>query len=145
MKLLIQRVLSAGVSVYGEPVATIEKGMLVLVGLEKHDTIAQCARAAEKLTKYRLFSDKNGHMNLSVRDIEGEILLVSQFTLAADTKKGLRPSFSSAMPPAEAQALFNQFVEQVKAIGLSVKTGQFGADMQVRLVNDGPVTFLLEI
>ncbi len=145
MKLLIQRVLSAGVSVSGEPIANIEKGMLVLVGVEKHDTIAHCARAAEKLTKYRLFSDKNGHTNLSVRDIEGEILLVSQFTLAADTKKGLRPSFSSAMPPDEALALFNQFVEQVTASGLSVETGRFGADMQVSLVNDGPVTFLLEI
>ena len=145
MKLLIQRVLSAGVSVSGEVIADIKTGMLVLVGVERHDTVAHCARAAEKLTKYRLFSDDNGHMNLSARDISGEILLVSQFTLAAETKKGLRPSFSSAMPPGEALELFNQFVELVKESGLSVKSGQFGADMQVSLVNDGPVTFLLEI
>ena len=143
MQLLLQRVQSASVDVGGEQVAAMSQGLLVFVGLEKKDTRQLCERASERLLAYRVFADSEGRMNRSVLDIGGSLLLVSQFTLAADTRKGLRPSFSSAMPPAEASAMFDYFVGCVRVSGLDVQTGLFGADMQVALVNDGPVTFNL--
>jgi D-tyrosyl-tRNA(Tyr) deacylase len=143
MQLLLQRVKSASVDVGGERVAAIEQGLLVFVGLEKDDNKSLCERAAERLLAYRVFADDEGRMNRSVVDVGGSLLLVSQFTLAADTRKGLRPSFSSAMPPDEAAIMFDCFVDSVRDSGLHVQTGYFGADMQVALVNDGPVTFNL--
>lgn len=143
MQLLLQRVKSASVNVDGEQIASMSQGLLVFVGLEKNDTTLLCERAAERLLAYRVFSDDDGRMNCSVQDVKGGVLLVSQFTLAADTRKGLRPSFSSAMPPADAREMFDYFVQRVKRSGLDVQTGRFGADMQVTLVNDGPVTFAL--
>lgn len=143
MQLLLQRVKTAAVDVDGEQVAAISQGLLVFVGLEKEDTKLLCERAAERLLAYRLFADDEGRMNRSVLDIGGSLLLVSQFTLAADTRKGLRPSFSSAMPPKDANNMFDYFVGCVQSSGLDVQTGRFGADMQVALVNDGPVTFNL--
>lgn len=126
-------------------VAEIGAGILVLLGLDRGDDESMAARMVEKILNYRLFSDKQGKMNCSVRDINGGVLLVSQFTLAADTQKGLRPSFSCAMAPAEAEPLFARVVQLCRAAHTEVGTGIFAADMQVALVNDGPVTFLLEI
>ncbi len=143
MQLLLQRVNTAAVDVAGERVASIPQGLLVFAGLEKHDTEQLCQRAAERLLAYRVFADDEGRMNRSVHDISGSLLLVSQFTLAADTRKGLRPSFSSAMAPAEAAVMFDYWVGCVQRSGLDVQIGRFGADMQVHLVNDGPVTFRL--
>ena len=145
MQLLLQRVKSASVDVGGDRIAAIEHGLLVFVGLEKDDTIQLCERAVDRVLAYRVFSDDNGRMNRSVIDVCGSLLLVSQFTLAADTRKGLRPSFSSAMPPADAKVMFDYFTGCAQASVLDVQTGRFGADMQVSLVNDGPVTFLLEV
>ncbi len=144
MKLLIQRTSQASVTVSGELVGAIDHGQLVLVGIEKADTETDLQRLADKLLKYRMFSDEEGKMNLNVKQVEGGILLVSQFTLAAETKKGLRPGFSTAAVPAEAERLFNLFVEMVRKQHDKVATGQFGADMQVSLINDGPVTFMLD-
>jgi D-tyrosyl-tRNA(Tyr) deacylase len=145
MKALLQRVKGASVSVDGATVAEIGAGILVFLGLDRGDTAAMASRMVEKILNYRLFSDPQGKMNCSVRDISGGVLLVSQFTLAADTHKGLRPSFSSAMAPAEAEPLFTHTVELCRAVHSEVGAGIFAADMQVSLVNDGPVTFLLEI
>jgi len=144
VKLLIQRTSQASVTVSGELVGAIDHGQLVLVGIEKADTETDLQRLADKLLKYRMFSDEEGKMNLNVKQVEGGILLVSQFTLAAETKKGLRPGFSTAAVPAEAERLFNLFVEMVRKQHDKVATGQFGADMQVSLINDGPVTFMLD-
>ncbi len=144
MKLLIQRAKQAQVTVAGEVIGSIEHGQMVLVGIEKADTEADLQRLADKLLKYRMFSDEDGKMNLNVKQAEGGVLLVSQFTLAAETKKGLRPGFSTAAVPAEAERLFNIFVEMVRKQHDKVATGQFGADMQVSLINDGPVTFMLD-
>lgn len=141
---LIQRVKKASVEVDEQIVGEIKQGLLVLVGVEKGDSEADADRLCERLFNYRVFSDAEDKMNLSLSDIDGEILLVSQFTLAADTKKGARPSFSSAAPPAEGERLFNLLVEKARAKTAKVATGQFGADMQVSLVNDGPVTFWLQ-
>ena len=140
---LIQRVSSASVTVDGDIVGEIGPGLLLLLGVEKEDTEANADRLLEKVLAYRVFSDENGHMNLSLKDVGGGLLVVSQFTLAASTKKGLRPSFSSAAPPAEAEALYEHFVDRVRASHDPVATGRFGADMKVALLNDGPVTFLL--
>lgn len=145
MRVLIQRVSSAKVEVAGRCVGSIDKGILALVALQPNDGAAQLERMAEKLLNYRMFADSAGRMNLSVRDIAGGVLLVSQFTLAADTASGLRPGFSTAAAPELAQQLFGDFVALVQDKHSQVATGQFGADMQVSLVNDGPVTFLLEI
>lgn len=145
MKLLIQRVTGARVEVEGEVVGSIDQGLLALVGIEPQDDQASLARALHKLLNYRVFSDEAGKMNRSLTDVQGGLLLVSQFTLAADTKSGMRPSFSSAAPPAQGAALFDALVEMAKAQHPQVDTGRFGADMQVHLVNDGPVTFLLEV
>ncbi len=144
MKALIQRVRAARVDVAGDVVGSIDQGLLALVGVEPQDTPASVEKILHKLLNYRVFSDAAGKMNLSLSDIGGGLLLVSQFTLAADTKSGLRPSFSSAAPPALGAELFDLLVTQARANHPQVATGQFGADMQVHLVNDGPVTFLLE-
>lgn len=145
MKALLQRVRSARVEVAGEVVGQIEQGLLVLVGVEPTDTPETAAKLLHKLLNYRVFSDDNGKMNCSLKDIQGGLLLVSQFTLVADTKSGMRPSFSKAAPPALGAERFAQLVELAQAAHPDVATGQFGADMQVHLVNDGPVTFMLEV
>ncbi|QLC73460.1 D-tyrosyl-tRNA(Tyr) deacylase [Pseudomonas sp. LPB0260] len=145
MKALIQRVRGARVEVAGEVVGAIDQGLLALVGVEPQDNPESVAKLLHKLLNYRVFSDAEGKMNLSLGDVGGGLLLVSQFTLAADTRSGLRPSFSSAAPPAQGAALFELLVEQARARHPQVATGRFGAEMQVHLVNDGPVTFLLEV
>ena len=144
MLVLIQRVTEAAVHVEGEVVGQIGAGLLALVGMEPGDTEAQLQRMAERLLGYRVFADETGRMNRSLRDTGGGLLLVSQFTLAADTRSGTRPGFSTAAPPEEAERGFNRFVaicREKHAAG--VETGRFGAHMVVSLVNDGPVTFLL--
>ena len=144
MKALLQHVSHAGVEVHGETVGAIERGLLVLLGLEKGDDLAAGERLLDKLLAYRVFPDEQGRMNRSVADIQGGVLLVPQFTLAADTRKGLRPSFSAALPPAEAEHLYHQLLQALRERHGNVAAGRFGADMQVYLVNDGPVTFMLE-
>lgn len=144
MKGLLQRVSGARVEIAGEIVGSIDQGLLVLVAVEPGDTEASAAKLLHKLLNYRVFSDADGKMNLSLADIGGGLLLVSQFTLAADTQSGLRPSFSTAAPPALAEVLFNHLLEEAKRLLPSVESGRFGADMQVHLINDGPVTFLLQ-
>lgn len=142
---LLQRVTQASVTVDNAVVGQIGKGLLVLVGVQKHDTEQSAARLLERLLGYRVFPDEQGKMNLALNDINGGLLLVPQFTLAADTKKGMRPSFSSAAPPLQGEQLFSLLVELAKHQYQDVATGVFGADMQVALVNDGPVTFILEV
>ena len=144
MRGLIQRVRHACVVVDGEVVGEIERGLLLLLGVQKADTPQQIDKLLNKVIAYRVFPDTVGHMNLSLADVQGGLLIVSQFTLAADTQKGLRPSFSAAMPPVDAEILFDDFVARARTLCPVVATGIFGADMQVRLENDGPVTFLLE-
>lgn len=144
MKALIQRVSSASVTVGQQVVGAINIGLVVLLGVEKHDTELHLKKLAEKVLKYRVFSDENGKMNLNVQQAGGALLVVSQFTLAADTNSGLRPSFSTAAHPDHALKLYQDFVTYCRSLGIEVATGQFGADMQVALVNNGPVTFLLE-
>lgn len=141
---LIQRVAGAAVRVDDAEIASIGKGILALVAVERGDTDAEAERLAERVAAYRIFSDAQGKMNLSLKDVGGELLAVSQFTLAADTNSGLRPSFSSAAAPDEGRRLFERFVEHA-AQHAPVKTGRFGADMKVSLVNDGPVTFWLQV
>lgn len=142
---LLQRVSQASVEVNGTVIGAIENGLLVLVGIQKHDQLSHAERLLQKLLDYRVFADEAGKMNLSLRDIRGGLLLVPQFTLAADTNKGLRPSFSSAAPPDEGKRLFETMVALAKEAHPKVATGQFGADMKVALINDGPVTFWLEV
>ena len=144
MKGLLQRVTGARVEVAGEVVGAIDQGLLVLVAVEPGDTQANAAKLLNKLLNYRVFSDADGKMNRSLADIGGGLLLVSQFTLAADTQNGLRPSFSMAAPPALAQALFDHLLTEARRLHPRVESGRFGADMQVHLVNDGPVTFMLQ-
>ncbi len=141
---LLQRVASARVEVDQCVVGSVQRGILVLVGVQKGDDEARARRLAERLLGYRVFPDVTGRMNLSVTDIGGGVLLVPQFTLAADTKKGTRASFTGAAPPQEGERLFEYLVRQVTATHDMVATGEFGADMQVHLVNDGPVTFWLQ-
>lgn len=145
MRALLQRVSSASVRIDGESTGAIGRGLLVLLGLDREDDEAAAQRMLDKLLAYRVFADDQGRMNCSVADVGGGVLLVSQFTLSADTRKGLRPSFSSAMPPVDAQVLYDYTLEQLRQRHSKVAAGVFGADMQVELVNDGPVTFLLEI
>ena len=145
MKALLQRVLNARVEVAGEVVGSIDQGLLVLVGVEPQDTQTSADKLLHKLLNYRVFSDAAGKMNLSLKEVGGGLLLVSQFTLAADTRSGLRPGFSTAAPPAQGEALFDYLLQQGHAQHPQVASGRFGADMQVHLVNDGPVTFLLEV
>lgn len=144
MKALIQRVRRASVTVDQRVVGAIDHGLLALVGVEKGDDEAAAQRLLHKLLHYRVFSDEVGRMNLDLQQVEGGLLLVSQFTLAADTHKGLRPSFSSAAPPAQGERLFDYLLERARAAWPRVASGEFAANMQVELVNDGPVTFLLE-
>jgi D-tyrosyl-tRNA(Tyr) deacylase len=144
MKALIQRVSLARVEVAGEVVGAIDQGLLALVGVEREDDHARADKLLHKLLNYRVFSDEQGKMNRSLKDIDGGLLLVSQFTLAADTRSGLRPSFSSAAPPAHGEALYDYLLALAHQQHPQVACGRFGADMQVHLVNDGPVTFLLE-
>ncbi|BCB60315.1 MULTISPECIES: D-aminoacyl-tRNA deacylase [Halomonadaceae] len=144
MKALIQRVKHASVTVDGSTIGAIDHGLLALIGVEKGDSEAEADKLLHKLLHYRVFSDDAGKMNHNLQQAQGGLLLVSQFTLAADTHKGLRPSFSSAAPPEEGQRLFHYLVDRARAAWPQVATGQFGADMQVALTNDGPVTFLLE-
>ncbi|HNP02946.1 MAG TPA: D-aminoacyl-tRNA deacylase [Agitococcus sp.] len=144
MKGLIQRVSHAQVVVEGEVVGAIEQGLLLLLGVEQADTEQQADKLLHKVLNYRIFADEQGKMNLSVKDIGGGLLVVSQFTLAAETKKGLRPSFSSAANPALAEQLYQYFVTQAQQQHNIVATGIFAADMKVSLCNDGPVTFMLE-
>jgi len=142
---LLQRVTEAEVVVDQEIVGKISQGVLVFIGVEKNDMEEYVARLVDKVLSYRIFADAEDKMNLSVRDIKGEVLLVPQFTLAADTQKGCRPSFSSAAIPEEGERLFNQFVKQARTKYKNIATGKFGADMKVSLLNDGPVTFLLQV
>jgi D-tyrosyl-tRNA(Tyr) deacylase len=141
---LLQRVTEARVVVGGESVGAIGRGLLVLVGVQRGDDEQRAARLLERLLGYRVFPDEAGRMSLSLRDIRGGLLLVPQFTLAADTRKGTRASFTPAAPPEEGRRLFEHLVRQARASHPQVATGRFGADMQVSLVNDGPVTFWLE-
>jgi D-tyrosyl-tRNA(Tyr) deacylase len=141
---LIQRVKKAQVDVSGKTVGKINQGILALIGVEKTDSPENADKLLKKITNYRIFSDNNNKMNNSLRDIEGDLLLVSQFTLVADTQKGLRPSFSSAGSPELSNDLFEYIVNKAKETGLKIQTGIFAADMQVSLVNDGPVTFSLK-
>jgi len=144
MKGLLQRVRGARVEVAGEVVGAIDQGLLVLVAVEPDDTRGSADKLLHKLLNYRVFSDPEGKMNLSLADVDGGLLLVSQFTLAADTKSGLRPSFSTAAPPALGEELFDYLLAKAQQLHGKVASGRFGADMQVHLVNDGPVTFLLQ-
>ena len=145
MKGLFQRVTSARVEVAGEIVGAIDQGLLVLVAVEPGDSQASADKLLHKLLNYRVFSDEQGKMNRSLADIDGGLLLVSQFTLAADTQSGLRPSFSTAAAPALAAELFAYLLDRASSVHGKVASGRFGADMQVHLVNDGPVTFLLQV
>lgn len=142
---LIQRVSEAKVVVKNINIGEIKQGVLAFIGVEKNDSEAEVARLLDKMLSYRIFADADDKMNLSVQDIEGGLLLVPQFTLAADTQKGCRPSFSSAAPPEIGETLFNKLVQQAKNKYKHIATGQFGADMKVSLLNDGPVTFWLQV
>ena len=141
---LLQRVTSASVTVSGERIAEIDHGLLALIGVEKHDDAARAARLADRILGYRIFADDEGKMNLSVADVEGGVLLVPQFTLAADTSKGMRPSFSSAADAETGRAMFDAVVDIMQRNTGRAQQGRFGADMSVQLVNDGPVTFWLQ-
>tara|TARA_B110000977_G_scaffold48495_1_gene65906 strand:- start:2588 stop:3025 length:438 start_codon:yes stop_codon:yes gene_type:complete len=145
LRALIQRVSEASVTVDGKATGAIGQGLLVLLGVQKGDSVALADKLMDKLLAYRVFNDENDKMNLSVNDLNAGILLVSQFTLAADTKKGLRPGFSTAAPSAEAELLYDYIKEALVARCKTFGAGIFGADMKVALVNDGPVTFLLEV
>lgn len=142
---LLQRVTQASVSVDSKKIATIEQGLLVFIGVERHDEEQHADKLLQRILSYRLFGDQNDKMNLSLNDIDGELLLVPQFTLAANTQKGLRPSFTPAATPEQGKLLFDHLVAQANKSELTIQTGQFGADMQVSLTNDGPVTFWLQV
>ena len=144
MKALLQRVTNASVSVAGEVVGSIGRGLVAFIGVASGDTEKDARYLAQKIVNLRIFSDQEERFNLSALDIGGELLLVSQFTLLADTRKGRRPSFTDAAPPAEAEELFQQFVDEVRASGLKVETGRFQQYMQVEIHNDGPVTIMLD-
>lgn len=144
MKVVIQRVKGASVEIENKLYSRINQGLLVLLGIEKGDTEKQAEYLANKIADLRIFNDENKKMNLSLLDIKGEILVVSQFTLAGDCSKGKRPSFDRAARQEEAIPLYEKFVELLKEKSINVQTGEFGADMQVSLTNDGPVTFVIE-
>jgi len=143
MKVVLQRVLSGKVVVSGETVGEIRQGIVVLVGFEKGDINSYIDKMVDKIVNLRIFEDAAGKMNLSVKDINGSLLIVPNFTLAADCRKGRRPSFQSSEDPERAEEMFKRFVEKCKELGVEVQTGIFGADMKVHIVNDGPVTFIL--
>lgn len=144
MKLVIQRVKKASVEIEGELFSSIEQGLMVLIGLTHHDTKDTATQLAKKLFALRIFADGFKPINSNIADVDGEILLVSQFTLYANMNKGNRPSFADAMAPEQAEELFDFFVQEVKNLHPKVQTGQFGADMQVSLINDGPTTIVME-
>ena len=145
MKLVIQRVTCSNLYIDGSLISQIKQGLVVLVGISKSDSENVIDKLVKKLLNLRVFEDENSKMNYSILDIEGEILLVSQFTLYADTKKGNRPSFINAADPKNAEPLYNKFLEKLHIVlGDNIKTGRFGANMQIELVNDGPVTIIVE-
>lgn len=144
MKAVLQRVRSASVSVDGNEISRIGRGLTILLGVEKDDTPADAAFLAEKTANLRIFEDQDGKMNLSVADVGGEALVVSQFTLLADCRKGRRPGFDRAAPPEAAESLYNEFVQMLRACDVPVSTGQFQARMLVRIENEGPVTVILD-
>ncbi|MES9992891.1 MAG: D-aminoacyl-tRNA deacylase [Candidatus Thiodiazotropha sp.] len=141
---LLQRVTEASVNIDGDAVASIDRGVAVLVGVQRDDDERKADRLLQRILGYRIFGDENGRMNLSLRDIQGGLLLVPQFTLAADTRKGMRPGFSSAAEPQQGEAIFGYLTKQAQAQYHPIACGVFGADMQLALVNDGPVTFWLQ-
>lgn len=143
---LLQRVSQASVCINkNETIAQIAQGLLVFIGVEKMDSPAVADRLLQRILNYRVFSDTNDKMNLNLQDIKGDLLLVPQFTLPADTRKGNRPSFTPAAPPDQGKQLFDYLLSQAKMLSVAVESGQFGADMQVSLTNDGPVTFWLQV
>lgn len=144
MKALLQRVTQAKVEVDNKIVGEIRPGFLVLLGVGQNDTETDIDYLVNKIINLRVFADQNGKFNLSIKDIKGSLLIVSQFTLFADTKKGNRPGFTSAAPPALAENLYNKFIEKCKTTGLNVQTGVFAAHMQINFINDGPVTIMLD-
>lgn len=144
MKALIQRVKKASVTIDEHLYSEIGQGLLIFLGVTKDDTTENSSKLAEKITKLRIFEDENEKMNLSIQDVKGEILVVSQFTLCGDCKKGTRPSFDNAASPEIAVKLYEDFVKNLKVTGLNIETGKFRAMMDVQLINDGPVTFLIE-
>ena len=145
MKLVIQRVTSSSLYIEGSLISQIKKGLVVLIGISKSDSENVIDKLVKKLLNLRVFKDENSKMNYSILDIEGEILLVSQFTLYADTRKGNRPSFINSADPKNAELLYNKFLEKLHIVlGDNIKTGRFGANMQIELVNDGPVTIIVE-
>lgn len=144
MKIVLQRVARASVTIKGETIAAISKGLLILFGAEKNDDEEKVKFLADKILSLRIFPDEKGKMNLSCQEVSGEILVVSQFTLAGDCSKGRRPGFDNAAPSDEAEKLYQHFIQCISKSGLKVATGKFGADMQVGLINDGPVTFTLQ-
>ena len=144
MKLVVQRVTASSVSVQGREIARIGKGLMILFGAEKGDGPDQVQWLADKAVNLRIFADDQGKMNHSCLDIGGQVLVVSQFTLAGDYSRGRRPGFDNAAPPVEAESLYRQFVDALKTTGLTVGEGEFAADMEVEIHNDGPVTFILE-
>lgn len=144
MRVLIQRSLSSRVSVDDKVIGSIPKGFVLLVGFSKEDTISDIEYCVQKIKKLRIFNDENNQMNLSIDDIEGQILSISQFTLYGDVTKGNRPSFIEAMSYEEAKKMYEVFNQKLKEKGLKVETGEFGADMKVEITNDGPVTIWIE-
>ena len=138
---LVQRVSEASVKVDGDVTGAIGHGILLLLGVEKEDGEEQIEKLARKVANYRIFSDDDGKMNLNIQQAGGAVLVVSQFTLVADTQKGNRPGFSKGASPAHGEAIYNRFTEHLSSLGITVRTGRFGADMKVSLINDGPVTF----
>ena len=144
MKVLIQRVKQASVTINDTLYSSIDKGILTFVGIEKGDTIENLKKSVQKIVKLRIFADENDKMNKSLIDINGEMLIVSQFTLCGNCKKGTRPSFDNSAPPQLANELYEKFVEEVSNLGIKTQTGKIGAMMQVELINDGPVTFMIE-
>ncbi len=144
MKAIIQRVKQAQVDVEETTIGNINQGIMVLLGVEHQDTIQDAEKLAQRIINYRIFNDEQGKMNLNLEQIQGELLVISQFTLAADTSRGRRPSFSSAATPQQANDVYQHFVKYCQQQNITTATGEFGADMQVSLINDGPVTFALE-
>ena len=145
MRALIQRVTSANVKVEGKIVGKIGKGFLIFLGIYEEDTEEKIEKLTKKIVNLRIFNDENDKMNLSIKDVKGEILLISQFTLCADTRKGNRPSFISAKNPKDANVIYEKTIESIRNEGIIVEKGIFGADMKVELLNDGPVTILLDV
>jgi D-aminoacyl-tRNA deacylase len=144
MRAVVQRVSSACVTEAGRTIGAIGSGVVVLLGVHRHDSERECDRLAEKIVHLRIFPDENGKMNCSLADLHGEMLIVSQFTLYGDCRKGRRPGYSEAAPPDYAEGLYNRFVEAVGRLGIATSTGRFQATMEVSLTNDGPVTLLID-